>query len=145
MTSDRSVTPPPAGGGVTDDQLLYDTEVVAVGDLVPQFVEQGVLVLFGEQAPEELHEFSVLHRPSTAVEGPRPGDTILLGEQALPVLAVGEVVADNLLQLGHLDIKADGREEAQMPGDVCVPEGTLPTVEKGQRIRILRGAAAADE
>jgi PTS system glucitol/sorbitol-specific IIA component len=145
MTSERSAASPPHGGGVAGEQLLYDTEVVAVGDLVPQFLDQGVLVLFGEQAPDELHEFSVLHRPTTVVAGPQPGDTIVIGLHTLRVLAVGDVVADNLLRLGHLDIKADGREQPQMPGDVCVPAGELPTVEKGQRIRIVRPAPTGAE
>jgi PTS system glucitol/sorbitol-specific IIA component len=142
MTSGGPPVPPPPGGGTGSEQLLYETEVVAVGDLVPQFVEQGVLVLFGEQAPEELHEFSVLHQPTTAVGGPSAGDVIVVGDRRLDILAVGDVVADNLLNLGHLDIKADGRTDPQMPGDVCVPVGTLPSVTKGQRIRSLRVPAA---
>lgn len=143
MTQHLPAASPPSGAGAAGPQVLYDTEVVAVGELVPQFADQGVLVLFGEQAPEELHEFSVLHRPRRAVEGPRPGDEIVLGGTRLPVLAVGDVVAENLLNLGHLDIKADGRDQAQLPGDVCVPAGPLPSVDKGQRITILRGAADA--
>jgi len=117
---------------------LYVTEVVAVGALVEEFVQAGVLVLFGEQAPTELHEFSVLHRPTLADAGPAVGDVIVIGGTELPVLAVGDVVAGNLLELGHLDLKADGRTEPAMPGDVCVPEGTLPEIAVGQTIRIAR-------
>jgi glucitol/sorbitol PTS system EIIA component len=117
---------------------LYTTEVVAVGALVEEFVQAGVLVLFGEQAPAELHEFSVLHRPTLADAGPAVGDVIVIGGTELPVLAVGDVVAGNLLELGHLDLKADGRTEPAMPGDVCVPEGTLPEIAVGQTIRITR-------
>ncbi|HET8616663.1 MAG TPA: PTS glucitol/sorbitol transporter subunit IIA [Actinomycetales bacterium] len=142
MTSSRSAASLPSGSGAAGDQLRYATEVVAVGDLVPQFLEQGVLVLFGEQAPEELHEFSVLHRPGSALSGPEPGDVLVIGTTELPVLAVGDVVAENLLQLGHLDIKADGRDEAAMPGDLCVPQVALPRVAPGDQIRILRGRAA---
>ncbi|HEU0101975.1 MAG TPA: PTS glucitol/sorbitol transporter subunit IIA [Mycobacteriales bacterium] len=119
-------------------QELYATQVVAVGALAAQLVAGGVLVLFDEHAPEELHEISVLHRPSTALAGPAPGDRIVIGDVELPVLAVGDVVADNLLQLGHLDVKADGRSTPAMPGDVCVPEGPLPEMAVGQRIRVLR-------
>lgn len=120
--------------------VVYATEVVAVGALVAEFVTAGVLVLFGEQAPEELHDFSVLHRPTTALHGPAVGDVVVIGDIEIPVLAVGDVVADNLLNLGHLDLKADGKDTPTMPGDVCVPEGTLPEVTVGQQIRILRPA-----
>jgi PTS system glucitol/sorbitol-specific IIA component len=133
----------PDRGAAQQDAELYATQVVAVGPMAGELVAGGVLVLFGEQAPQELHDFSVLHRPTTAVAGPAPGDTIVLGDTALPVLAVGSVVADNLLNLGHLDLKADGATTPAMPGDVCVPTGTLPQIEVGQPIRILRPGGGA--
>jgi len=138
---------PAAGGeGAQAGVELYATEVVAVGPIVAEFVQAGVLVLFGEQAPQELQDFSVLHRPTTQLEGPAVGDLIIIGDVELPVLAVGDVVAANLLQLGHLDLKADGLTTATMPGDVCVPTSALPEVVVGQTIRIVRPAAStADE
>ncbi len=39
---------------------------------------------------------------------------------------MGPVVRDNLLNLGHLDLKADGRTEPKLPGDVCVRVGDHP-------------------
>jgi PTS system glucitol/sorbitol-specific IIA component len=44
----------------------------------------------------------------------------------------------NLLNLGHVDFKADGRTEAKLPGDVCVPSGSLATVRVGDVVRIVR-------
>lgn len=126
------------GAGEPDGRTVYSTTVTAVGEMVDDFRRQGVVILFGEQAPEELWEFSVRHRPDVTAAGPRPGDVLDLHGVHLPVLAVGAVVEDNLLNLGHLDIKADGRSEAALPGDVCVPEGELPPLTDGAVIRILR-------
>jgi len=42
-------------------QIVYSTTVTAVGELVSDFADQGVLVFFGEDAPIELHEFSIIH------------------------------------------------------------------------------------
>ena len=67
-----------------------------------------------------------------------------LGEQALEILAVGEVVGDNLLNLGHLDLKADGRTEAKLPGDVCVAQQPLPLLKPGDTFRIVRGAGTTE-
>lgn len=125
-------------GGGEAGRDLYATAVVSVGALVEEFVAAGVLVLFGEQAPAELHEFSVLHRPSVADEGPAVGDIIVINGTELPILAVGDVVAGNLLELGHLNLKADGNTEPAMPGDLCVPKGSLPAIAVGQTIRIVR-------
>ena len=81
---------------------------------------------------------SVLHQATVAEDGPAPGDVIQVGDTELEVLAVGPVVRDNLLNLGHLDLKADGRTEANLPGDVCVRTGALPLLKVGDAFRISR-------
>ena len=128
--------------GVT---TVYDTTVTAVGSQVPAFIEHGILIFFGEQAPAELHDISVLHRVDVANDGPRPGDLVHLGEESLEVLAVGDVVRDNLLNLGHLDIKADGLTEAKLPGDVCVRKGPIPLLATGDAFRITRPATTPEQ
>jgi PTS system glucitol/sorbitol-specific IIA component len=56
----------------------------------------------------------------------------------MEILAVGAVVRDNLLNLGHLDLKADGRTEPKLPGDVCVRVGDIPLLAAGDTFRITR-------
>ena len=129
----------------TGSTTVYDTTVTAVGSQVPAFLEHGILIFFGDQAPAELHDISVLHHVDVADDGPRPGDTVHLGEEALEVLAVGDVVRDNLLNLGHLDLKADGLTEAKLPGDVCVRKGSIPLLATGDAFRITRPEATTPE
>lgn len=116
--------------------LVYATTVTGVGDLVADFREQGVLVFFGESAPEELHEFSILHRPEVAKRAPQTGDLIKLSNEEFSVLAVGSVASDNLLNLGHLDLKANGLDNAELPGDVNVEIKELPLVQVGDRLEV---------
>lgn len=115
-------------------QIVYSTTVTAVGELVPDFADQGVLVFFGEDAPIELHEFSIIHKPDVVERAPQVGDTITLQENVYNVLAVGSVASDNLLNLGHLDLKANGLTEPEMPGDVNVEAVSLPKVNVGDRL-----------
>ena len=126
----------------TGSTTVYDTTVTAVGSQVPAFLEHGILIFFGDEAPAELHDISVLHQPTIADDGPLPGDTVHVGATALEVLAVGDVVRDNLINLGHLDLKADGRTEANLPGDVSVRVGELPLLAVGDTFRITRSAPA---
>jgi glucitol/sorbitol PTS system EIIA component len=105
-----------------------------VGELVSDFADQGVLVFFGEDAPIELHEFSIIHKPDVVDRAPQVGDTITLQENVYNVLAVGSVASDNLLNLGHLDLKANGLTEPEMPGDVNVEAVSLPKVNVGDRL-----------
>lgn len=118
-------------------EIVYSSTVTAVGELVPDFAEQGVLVWFGENAPTELHEFSIIHVPEVATRAPQKGDMIKINENVFNVLAVGSVASENLLNLGHLDLKANGLTEPEMPGDVNVEAVSLPTVQVGDHLVVI--------
>jgi PTS system glucitol/sorbitol-specific IIA component len=118
-------------------EVVYSTTVTAVGELVPDFAEQGVLVFFGRNAPAELHEFSIIHTPDIQTRAPQVGDRITLAENIYNVLAVGSVASENLLNLGHLDLKANGLTEPEMPGDVNVEAISLPVVKIGDRLTVI--------
>lgn len=131
----------PTEGAATDQRttgsdVRYSTVVTRVGPLVPDFLGQGVLILFGEQAPEELHDFCALHHPDDESGGLQVGDTVTIDEETFTVTAIGEVAETNLLSLGHLDLKANGATSAPLPGDVCIEAASLPAITPGTTIRI---------
>lgn len=119
-----------------DAQLKLRSRITAIGKEVEGFRLAQVLVFFEEGAPEELAEFSILHAPDVNLATVAPGDTLCLGTEAFSVLAVGEVANDNLAKLGHLVVKANGRREPEMPGDICVDAKPLPELRVGDRIEI---------
>jgi glucitol/sorbitol PTS system EIIA component len=119
----------------------YATEVTAVGEQVGEFVAQGLLIWFAEGAPEELHFFSVLHRPTVTSGGVRPGDRLRIDDRTFRVTAVGEVANDNMVNLGHMDLKANGAEDAPLPGDICLEQLPLPEPRPGSTL-VIEGDAA---
>ena len=119
-------------------QTIYATTATSIGELVPSFREYGYLVFFGANAPEELHDFCILHKVEHQEDQLRPGDVVVIGEQRFPVLAVGDVANENLMNLGHLNLKANGESTAEMPGDVNIAKTELPEVEIGTQITIIR-------
>ena len=125
--------------------LVYSTTVTAVGELVSDFREQGILVFFGEGAPIELHEFSVLHKVEVSQRAPEVGDLIRINSEdfseEFQVLAVGSVASDNLLNLGHLDLKANGLTDAELPGDVNVEARPLPMIKVGDKLEVIAKSA----
>jgi PTS system glucitol/sorbitol-specific IIA component len=123
-------------------EIVYSSTVVEVGELVDDFAAQGVLVWFGENAPAELREFSIIHRPDHVERAPVVGDYLQINERQFSVLAVGSVVSENLLHLGHLDVKANGSVEAQLPGDLNVENTVLPKVTVGDRLQIIKSGTA---
>lgn len=118
-------------------EVVYSSTVTAVGELVPEFAAQGVLVWFGENAPKELHEFSIIHSPQVVLRAPEVGDILKINEITFNVLAVGSVSGENLLNLGHLDLKANGLTEPEMPGDVNVEAAPLPVVKIGDHFAVI--------
>lgn len=124
------------------DGVRYATEVTRVGGVVPDCIAQGMLIWFAEGAPEELHELSILHRPSVITGGVQVGDEVQLDDLRLQVLAVGPVANENLVTLGHMNLKANGQSEPPMPGDICVDRVDLPLLKEGSRMQIIAGTAS---
>lgn len=115
--------------------VKFEARVKAVGPHVSEFIASKMLVLFGEDAPEELAEFSILHdgRPVAPL---MEGDTLLIGTTRYHILAVGLIANDNLATLGHVVLKFNGLPEPEMPGDICLEAGELLPVEPGMILRV---------
>jgi len=122
--------------------VKYHMRVVEIGPLVEEFVQAGILVFFQVGAPPELAEFSILHEPSDSFTDVEPGDIVAIDGNRFRVTAVGEVANKNIRDLGHLIMKANGRSEPELPGDVCVEEKDLPPIEVGTIIQILAAEAS---
>lgn len=117
--------------------IKYQAQIREIGPLVGEFTAAGVLVLFGENAPEELKEFSIIHDGKQLQQEVSPGDWFCLEDLRYRVLAVGEVANTNLGNLGHLILKFNGFEQPEMPGDVCVEAKPLPEIQEGMIFSIV--------
>ncbi|MDF1520315.1 MAG: PTS glucitol/sorbitol transporter subunit IIA [Brevefilum sp.] len=117
--------------------IKYQATVTEIGPLVVEFVNAGILVFFGAKAPPELREFSIIHDGKELLENVEPGDEVVIDDASYKVLAVGEVANTNLGNLGHLVMKFNGMEVAELPGDVCVEEKPVHPVEIGTVFKIL--------
>ncbi|MEL0135312.1 MAG: PTS glucitol/sorbitol transporter subunit IIA [Aquiluna sp.] len=118
--------------------VLYKSTVTEIGELVPTFVAEGMLVFFGDGAPEELKTFCIIHKVEHQEGQVKPGDTVAIDGHEFEVLAVGSVANDNLYNLGHLNLKADGNTVADLPGDVCIAKVDLPEIKVGSKLEITR-------
>jgi PTS system glucitol/sorbitol-specific IIA component len=117
----------------------YRTTVTSVGEMAAEFAAEGILVFFGPDAPEELHEFAIITEHATLGAPVAPGDVVRVGGVGFPVLCVGPVANDNLSSLGHLVVKFNGLTEPELPGDVSLPAVQAPVIEPGTEIEITAG------
>ena len=88
--------------------IKYTAQVTEMGPLTSEFIDAGMLVFFGADAPEELREFAILHDGTELKQDVAPGDMICIGDSCFSVLAVGEVANKNLSALGHFIVKFNG-------------------------------------
>jgi len=117
--------------------VKYEARVVAIGPLVGEFTQAGILVLFRQGAPEEVADFSILHDGQDLHAPVAAGDQLWLGDESFRILAVGEVANTNLAALGHLVLKFNGQTAPELPGDVCVEARPLPAVSVGLTMKVV--------
>jgi len=117
--------------------IKYEMEVLQLGELIGEFIDNGIVVFFGQNAPEELLEFSIIHNGVELKEEVIPGDMLAIGDEHFKILAVGDVANTNLANLGHFVVKFNGKTTPELPGDICVEAKPLPDIEIGTRVTIV--------
>ena len=117
---------------------IFEGKVLEIGPLVREFSDAGILVFFGEGAPPELKEFSIIHDGKLSEENVKKGDYFSVIGEAYKVLAVGEVANKNFRNLGHLIVKFNGKNKPELPGDICVENRPIPEINVGYAIKFSR-------
>ncbi len=116
----------------------YETKINKIGPSVKEFLGEKMLILFGDNAPAELAEYCLLI-DITDVEGEvKPGDTLLLGEREYNITAVGDAVKENLSSLGHITLKFDGAQTAELPGTLYLEDSEIADVIPGIRFKFFQ-------
>ena len=118
--------------------MIYKTKINKIGALASAFSDEKMLILFGEGAPEELKDYCLSIDIQPVEEDVMKGDELLLGGESYKVTAVGEAVAQNLANLGHITLKFDGASTAELPGTLYLEQKELPKVLAGDWIQIKR-------
>jgi PTS system glucitol/sorbitol-specific IIA component len=102
--------------------MKYSVTVVGMGEMVKDLIEENMLILFNENAPDELAEISVLHTIDKIKADVEIGDTIVIGNKKFTVTAVGDEANGTLKELGHCTFKFKNFNEKELPG-VIILEG----------------------
>lgn len=119
-------------------KTIYKTVVTKLGESVNEFLEQGMLITFKDNAPAELAEFCLLHSENDLREDIQVGDKLKIGETSYTITAVGDAVNQNLDSLGHITLRFDGAEEADLPGTLVLENKEIGTLNVGDVITIER-------
>ena len=114
---------------------IFATTVQGIGSEAAMFAEQGMYILFGDNAPAALADYcyTIVMNPTTADIA--PGHRLVLDGVTFPVTAVGSLVRKNLDGLGHITINFDGAAVPALEGTLHV-SGAAPALAVGSSIAI---------
>ncbi len=117
---------------------IYRTKVLGAGPEAGAFADQGMIVLFGEDAPDMLKEFCYFIVVNPVNGKIAPGQSFYVNNTRYPITAVGDVAAKNLAGLGHLTVVFNGATKPHLPGAINVEKQDTdsPALAPGDEIRI---------
>ncbi|KAB2329284.1 PTS glucitol/sorbitol transporter subunit IIA [Bacillus mesophilum] len=115
---------------------MLRTVVKQIGEIVPDFKEENLLILFGPEAPPELKDISVIHEvdenPNGAIV---EGGVLEVGSQVYQISKVGSLANKNFEELGHLSIYFNDDESMELlPGAILVSPAVYPEIQEEDSI-----------
>lgn len=120
-------------------QLIFHSKVTKLGDLVSAFIEEKMLILFKDNAPEELADYCVLHSGNELNGEVRENDICKIGSAEYRVVFVGSEVQKNLRDLGHITLRFNANCEGEsLEGSLYLEDKEIVPVQVGDTISIVR-------
>jgi glucitol/sorbitol PTS system EIIA component len=117
---------------------VIESKIVEIGELVPSFAEEMVLILFGPTATAELKSISVIHefvtKPNIVLKA---GTKFMVGNenQTYTITQVGAAANKNFTELGHISIYFSMDKNEILPGAILAEPKIYPTLNQGDTIR----------
>ncbi|WP_020007683.1 PTS glucitol/sorbitol transporter subunit IIA [Salinicoccus albus] len=116
--------------------MIYQTKVKKVGTEAEAFEEEKMIVLFGDNAPEELVDFCYIINIENVNSDVTEENRLMVDEDEFKITKVGSAVKKNLNDLGHITLKFDGSETAEQSGTLYLEDKKLPQINEGTEITI---------
>ena len=115
--------------------VIYDNKVKGLGACVAEF--EGMFILFGDNAPDTLKDYCYTIDVNPIQQEIKAGQKAVIDGKEYNITAVGDVVMQNLGNLGHVTFSFTGETEAELPGTIYLEEATVPKFEVGSTIQII--------
>lgn len=111
--------------------MKFRAKIVGIGEMVKELLDEDMLIIFNENAPEDLAEISVIHNKIILKEDVAVGDLFKIGKFEYKVTYVGSSANSTLRELGHCTFKFDGSTIPSLPGIINL-EGNRPDISNIQ-------------
>lgn len=100
--------------------MQFKATVTHIGNAAEEALADNMMILFNQNAPEEVADYCFIHDQGTLVGIITTESTLLIADEDYIVTAVGAAANNNLMALGHITIKFDARTEPEFPGIIHV-------------------------
>ncbi|MCS4485888.1 PTS glucitol/sorbitol transporter subunit IIA [Staphylococcus americanisciuri] len=114
---------------------MYQTQVKSIGVSAEAFLQEKMVILFGENAPQELIDFCYIIQVNN-VESINEAQRLYVDGAAYRITKVGKAVEKNLKDLGHITLKFDGSTVAEQSGTLYLEDKEVPAFKEGTIIEI---------
>lgn len=118
-------------------KVIYENQVKALGECVDEFKDGGMLILFGDNAPDEIKDYcySVNVNPINGTIA--AGQVLKFDDKEYKITAVGCEAPITLAGLGHCTINFSGQTEVELLGTIYVENKPQPEITVGTKIQII--------
>ncbi|TSJ90690.1 PTS glucitol/sorbitol transporter subunit IIA [Gilliamella apicola] len=117
--------------------VIYQSKINQIGEFAPDALADGMLILFKNGAPSDLADYCFVHSHDDLKQDIQSGQVFQIGKHAYQITSVGDVANTNFRELGHITLKFDGSNKAELPGTIHV-KGDIPNqLFVGDEIKIL--------
>ena len=103
--------------------MKYQSTITGWGSDALGFLEDednSFLIIFNDNAPEELTEIAVIHSQTKLHADPIPGDTLIICDKAFTITAIGTEALHTLRELGHCTLGFNGGDVPLRPGYIML-------------------------
>lgn len=115
----------------------FTTEITQIGEMVEEFLQEKLLIVFDDNAPPGLAEIAVLHTKKELHKEVTIGDRVRFGELVYDVTAVGHEANKTLESMGHCSFSFTGEDQAKLPGQIELRGQGIPDVKVGDSFQII--------
>lgn len=119
-------------------KIIYDTQITDIGNKASDFLKNDMFIIFKENVPQELADYCYIHNKNSFMEDIKPEDILCIDNIEYKITSVGNMVNQNLNQLGHITFKFTGDREAAIPGTLFLEKKKIAPLRKGTVIKIIR-------
>lgn len=114
----------------------YKSEIIELGVSVDEMIQLGMLILFSNDAPNELRDYCVIHSNDQLLKDLKVNQKIYIGKDQYTISSIGSSALQQWQELGHVTLRFDGQLTPELPGTVHLNEKFKRIPKIGEFIKV---------